>query len=188
MGGDRADEFWPPGGWGYKISCPSTAPSSGCGAAVERKSRLVCNLVEADSSLSYTLRKSCTKVEAAMSSDDKIWADETRQPRSLKQQVGGLLLAWRGVIARDHLPEPRKSTATIRSGRLVFTAGEIDRLYQKTIPTWLCSRARNTATPYWTQLPRRLPGENARRWVSWRSDRVSNATNGFPIRIAAEDF
>jgi hypothetical protein len=82
-------------------------------------------------------------VEAAMSSDDKIWANGNAPATSLKATADSYTLG-EAVIGRDHLAKPRKSTATIRSGGRVFTAAEpeIDRLYQKKIPTWLCSRAR----------------------------------------------
>jgi hypothetical protein len=63
----------------------------------------------------------------------------------------------------------------------------IDRLCQKTIPTSVldgkeCGNAVLDSIANKTALRERT------RWVSWQSDRDSNATNGFPIPIAAEDF
>jgi len=48
---------------------PTRSALARCGPP-ERKSGLMCNLVEVDSSMSYTVRKSCTKVERR---DDDLW-------------------------------------------------------------------------------------------------------------------
>jgi hypothetical protein len=67
-----------------------------------------------------------------MSSEDKIYVD-ANQPATLidgDKSIDCLTLG-EAVIALDHLPEPRKSAATIKVGDRVYTAAEIDRLHHK---------------------------------------------------------
>jgi hypothetical protein len=66
-----------------------------------------------------------------MSSEDKIWT-AGNQPATL---IDGDNLVpctlGEAVIARDHLAADRMSAAKIKYGARVYTASEIDRLYQK---------------------------------------------------------
>ena len=67
-----------------------------------------------------------------MSSEDKIYVD-ANQPATLidgDKSIDCLTLG-EAVIALDHLPEPRKSAATIKVGDRVYTAAEIDRLHHR---------------------------------------------------------
>jgi hypothetical protein len=68
-----------------------------------------------------------------MNSEDKVWADGN-QPATLidGDKSTDFFTLGEAVIAREHLPAPRKSAATIKSGARVFTSPEIDRLYHKT--------------------------------------------------------
>jgi hypothetical protein len=67
-----------------------------------------------------------------MSSEDKVWAD-AGQPATLidGDKSTECLTLGEAVIARAHLPEPRKSAATIECGGRIFAAAEIDRLHHK---------------------------------------------------------
>jgi hypothetical protein len=96
----------------------------------ERKLGRVSNLVEVDVSTSYT--KYCRDVGAEMSSEGKIWADGNAPATLIDgDKSTDFYTLGEAVIARDHLPEPRKSTATIRSSGRIFIAAEIDRLHHK---------------------------------------------------------
>jgi hypothetical protein len=67
-----------------------------------------------------------------MNNGSKIWADGNEGPATLidGDKSTDCLTLGGAVIARDHLPEPRKSAATIKVGSRVYTAAEIDRLHQ----------------------------------------------------------
>jgi hypothetical protein len=75
MGCDRADDFWPPG-VGANASALAPAAKELMQTprfrSLARKLGLSFNLVEVDSSMGYTVRKSCTKVER---SDDGLRVD-----------------------------------------------------------------------------------------------------------------
>ena len=65
-----------------------------------------------------------------MDNEDKLYADES-QPATLIDGDKSIecLTLGEAVIARDHLPELRKSAATIKVGPRVCAAAEIDRLH-----------------------------------------------------------
>jgi hypothetical protein len=67
-----------------------------------------------------------------MSDDDKIHVDGN-QPATLLDGDKSIdcFTLGEAVIARDRLPEPRKSAAKIKYGDHIFTAAQIDRLHHK---------------------------------------------------------
>ena len=67
-----------------------------------------------------------------MDNEDKIYVDGN-QPATLidGDKSTDCLTLGEAVIARDNLPEPRKSAATIKIKGRVFAPDEIDRLHHK---------------------------------------------------------
>jgi hypothetical protein len=72
------------------------------------------------------------KWERQMSTEDKIWTDGNAPATLIDgDKSTDFYTLGEAVIAWAHLPEPRKSAATIKSGSRVFVAAEIDRLHHK---------------------------------------------------------
>jgi hypothetical protein len=68
---------------------------------------------------------------------DIIWADASKGPAMLidGDKSTKCETLHEAVIEWDHLPEPRKSAATIEvEGDRVYSAAEIDRLHYKPTP------------------------------------------------------